>query len=213
MLDSYAIEKIRIKGNFALIFLSNEEKIILPRTATLLAGLKKGASISISELKELKIRAESIRAEDYALRLLSRRPYSEGMLKRKMREKGFSAKIIFDIIKKLGREGGLDDRAYASQIVESLLRRRPAGRRFLTAYLQAREIPILLATEIVDQYLQNEDEIEMAEKLLRARWGYLSKFGLDAARIKAYNYLSRRSIGYRAARKAFDKLLREKNGN
>jgi SOS response regulatory protein OraA/RecX len=107
----------------------------------------------------------------------------------------------------------LDDWRYAKNTVDAIMRRKPAGRNYLIGYLQSRHISRNLASAVVEELLGGLDETELASRLLRKRWSYLAKFELETARTKAYNYLSRRSIGYRAAKLAFEKILKEERGH
>ena len=80
------------------------------------------------------------------------------------------------------------------------------GQAFLVAYLRQRHIPQSLAEQVVVEALSDIDEATLAERLLAPKLKGWRKFGIDIARRKAYNYLSRRSIGYGAAKTVFDKL-------
>jgi len=147
----------------------------------------------------------------YALNLLARREYSVGQMRFKMHSKGFEPEVINALIKDLIREGLLNDERFARNVVDYMLRHKPAGRAYLVAHLRKKRISRELAVEIVENILNGTDESELAEQLLRARWRYFGKFEVETSRRKAYNYLSRRSIGYGAAKSAFDKLLKEEN--
>ncbi len=211
MSSEIVIKDVKKKGQAATLCLADGTSITLVKTIADEYGLRPGTPVTEQLIERLKNESDSRRALDYALYLLSRRSYSSGMLKKKMQEKGHPSKIISQIIDNLHRKGMLDDSLYARQTVETLLRRKPAGKSFLLAYLKSKLVPYQIASEAVTDSFQNLDEVEMAERLLRTRWRYLSKFELETARNKAYNYLSRRSLGYRAAKAAFDRLLREEN--
>lgn len=211
MADELLIESIKKRGKILILSLSDGKSIIMAKTVVDEYGLKIGTALREESIEKLIRESDSRMALDYALNILSRRGYSSGMLSRKMQEKGYSPKVASQTLAELRRIGMLDDVLFARQTVESLLRRKPAGKPFLIAYLQSKLIPHRLAAEVVAEFSDSADETEMAERLLRARWRYLSKFELETARTKGYNYLSRRAIGYRAAKTAFDKLLREEN--
>lgn len=68
-----------------------------------------------------------------------------------------------------------------------------------------------MAADIVDEIMGNVDENELALEILRGRWRQFSKFDLETARKKAYNYLSRRSVSYGAAKYAFEAMIKEVN--
>jgi len=147
----------------------------------------------------------------YVLNLLARREYSVGQMRQKLKTRGFEPKVVNALILELQKEGLLNDERFARNVVDVMLRRKPAGRAYLVAHLRKKRIARETAVDIVDGILDKTDESDLAEKLLRTRWRYFSKFEVETSRRKAYNYLSRRSIGYEAAKSAFDKLLKEEN--
>ncbi|SYZ72191.1 hypothetical protein TRIP_C20306 [Candidatus Zixiibacteriota bacterium] len=204
MESAHTIISIRRKGKTMVVSLEEGGEIILDREIVESCRLKVGGEIGADEFAKIKYQSDYKRAGDYAAYLLAARGYSSGMLKQKMSEKGFDPRAANTVLSELRRSGLVDDRRYAIQTAESLLRRKPAGRKFLVAYLQARHIPHRLAEEAVAKVMENIDEVELAQRLLEKIRNRLGKFELETARAKAYNYLSRRAIGYNAARKAFD---------
>jgi regulatory protein len=142
----------------------------------------------------------------YAIYLLARREYSIGQMRAKLLSKGYEPKAVNALIKVLVKEGLLDDERFAKNAVSSIMRRKPAGRAYMLGYLQKKSISRDMALSIIDKFFGRVDETEMAFRLLQSRIRYLSKFDIETARRKAYNYLSRRAIGYNAAREAFEKL-------
>jgi len=207
------IEQIRKKRKDYLLVLSDGREIPLSRQMIDRYSLEAGISITAEKLNLIRLESEMTRSEEYVLYLLARRSYSSGHLVSKLVEKGFGEKVIRATMAILRERDLIDDTAYARELVESILRRKPAGRNYLVGCLRRKFIPRSLAESVVDELLAIVDETESAARLLRARWGYFSKFELETARRKAYNYLLRRSIGYRAAKEAFDLVLKESNEN
>lgn len=145
----------------------------------------------------------------YALNLLARREYTVGQMRRKLKDRGVPPKIANTLVADLVKGKYIDDERFARMAVRALIARKPAGRNYLVSYLQKKLIARELAVEVVEEILEDQDETEMAVRLLRSRRRYFAKFEVETSRRKAYNYLSRRSIGYNAARKAFDMMMKE----
>ena len=120
--------------------------------------------------------------------------------------KGFGPEAVRAAVGKFRRNGFLDDTAFARKLAEQTLERSPAGRAYLVAVLRKKRIGRSLAERTVDLVLHDTDEEEIAVRALQKRWSQYRQLELESARRKAYNYLSRRGIGYAAARAAFDKL-------
>jgi SOS response regulatory protein OraA/RecX len=207
------VEHIRKKGRLAILVIPGMPEIALEPDIVAKYSIRAGVEIPYSSLDEIRYESELLRAENYVTYLLSRRAYSYGLLKNKMMAKQFEERVIKATLAQFRRRGLVDDAQFARQTVESLLRRKPAGRGYLISYLESKRVARKVAETAVDEAFAGLDESEIAVRLLRSRWNYLSKFELETARAKAYNYLSRRSIGYRAAKAAFEKLLKKENEN
>ena len=203
------IEKIVKKGRNVRLFLSDERDVILTKDIILKYQVRVGDEISEVRLKSIKVESDSQRARSYIDYLLAARSYSTGLLNVKLEQKGFDRSVIKPILLDYMNRGLLDNRKFARQLVESMLRNRPAGRRYIIARLQQKYVPRKLAGDVVDDLFSDIDESDLALRVLRKRWSYFSKFELDIARRKAYNYLSRRAINYRAAQQAFDMMVKE----
>lgn len=209
MTQAAKIKEIKRKGKNCLLVFQDGEEVLVTRPVLKKYSLAEDIEITGSLLAEIREESDLQRAEYYVTYLLSRRGYSSGLLRAKMREKGYEKKIINQIILKFMKKGLIDDTLFARQVTESILRNKPAGRNYIIGLLCKKYIPRPMAESVVDSFFQNIDETEIALRLLRSRWRYFSKFELESARRKAYNYLSRRSIGYRSAKMAFEKLVKE----
>ncbi len=209
MKDKLKIIGISKKPGCCQIDLSNDEQAILSWEILNKYQIKKGFEISIEFLTEIKAESDFIRAENYCSYLLARREYSSGMLKNKLFGKKYDAEISNAVISKLKRAKLVDDNRFAQLAVETILRNKPAGRSYLIAYLKSKYIPRDLAETVVDKLLEDVDEKELAERVLKSRFRQYLKFDLETARRKAYNYLSRRAISYGASKFAFEKICKE----
>lgn len=208
-MESLVIKKIIRRKSISAVILSNRQRVMLDNAILFKSGLRVGDNVTSSQIENLRRDSGQQVATDYALYLLSRRNYSSGMLRRKLQEKAVAPRVIAAVMSELTHKGLLDDRLFARRAVESILARKPAGQRFLTAYLHAKLVPRAIADQIVSEILEDEDETALAVRLLQPKLKSLAKFDLETARAKAYNYLSRRAISYSAAKEAFEILRKE----
>jgi len=213
MMTKVTVISISGRGRNATVDLDTGESRLLRRDILKEHGLEKGSQLDTQALDKLTAESDRRRADDYAAYLLARQEYSAGLLRAKLTGKGYGSQLAGEIVRDLAARGLVDDRRFALLAVESLMRRKPAGRQYLIAYLRRKHIAAELASDTVDRILKDVDEVELAVGLLRRRWGQFSNLDLERRRAKAYNYLSRRAIGYGAARKAFEKLTDEETGN
>jgi len=194
MKDKLKVKAISKKQGSYQIVLSNEEKTILCYEVIKKYQLKRGTELLTEFLYKIKAESDFIRAENYCSYLLARREYSSGMLRNKLFSKSYDAEISNAVISKLKQASLVDDRRFARLAVETIIRNKPAGRSYLIAYLKSKYISREIAESVVDEFMENIDEKDLAEKLLKSRFPQYLKFDLETARRKAYNYLSRRAI-------------------
>ncbi|MFH2035579.1 MAG: regulatory protein RecX [Candidatus Zixiibacteriota bacterium] len=209
MPDYFKIVGIKRKGKNVLLASVDGEEILLTSSAVEKHGLKHVGQIEYSILDEIKYESDMERAEDYVNYLLARRSYSTGSINRKLEEKGYPKRVCERIVRLNIERGFLNDERFAREMVESVIRNKPAGKSYILGKLRQKYIPRRLAESIIDELMANRDEVELAYQLIESRWRYFSKFDVETARRKTYNYLSRRAIGFIAAKTAFERILKE----
>ncbi len=91
------------------------------------------------------------RAASAAARMLSRRPLSEGALRKKLLEKEFSELAAEYAVERMRVLGAVDDCAYAERLVQSY-RRKGCGRLRILQELEHRDISKELASDVLDGF-------------------------------------------------------------
>ncbi len=178
--------------------------------------LKEGIVITPPQAADLRREAAETECDRETARLLALRPHSIGELRAKLKRKEFAEESISAIIKKYRTRGLLDDAQVALSLARQALERKPAGRSYLIALLRRKLIDRDTAEQAVDLILGDRDENQLAYDALarRARVLFSSKqLEVETIRRRAYTYLSRRGIGYAAAKAAFEKLRKEYETN
>ena len=100
-----------------------------------------------------------------ALRLLSKKSYSENELKEKLSQ--YDKNVIDEIIKRLKKDGLIDDKKLAEKIVEKFFERKK-GLYYIIRKLKRKKIP----EEIINQIKENFDfqrEYKIAKELVERR--------------------------------------------
>ncbi len=205
------IESTRCLRNRCFLNISSlSEPLILPRELAEKHRLKEGTCITKAQLEELRAEAELALCDCEISRLLAMREHSVGEVKTKLTRKQFSSQAIHQTLRKYQKQGLLNDARYSQVFATRLLEANPCGRSYLIASLRRKLIDRSLAEKTVDLLLAGRDEVTLAQAALEKRWARFGQFELETARRKAYNYLSRRGIGYAAAKAAFETLYRDK---
>ncbi|AOQ23761.1 Regulatory protein RecX [Moorella thermoacetica] len=104
-------------------------------------------------------------AWEYALKLLTYRPRSEGEMMRRLQARGFASRIVTATINKLKEVGLLDDERFARDLATYRLATRPVGRIRLQQELQQHGVTPQLAAATVKDLLTPETEMAAARKL------------------------------------------------
>ncbi len=100
-----------------------------------------------------------------ALQLLSKKSYSENELKEKLSQ--YDKNVIDEIIKRLKKDGLIDDKKLAEKIVEKFFERKK-GLYYIIRELKRKKIP----EEIINQIKENFDfqrEYKIAKELVERR--------------------------------------------
>jgi regulatory protein len=199
-------------GNRYRVTITNCEKPLLVSDELVYRHrLKAGIVITPPQLAQLEAEAEVAECDRLVARLLAMREHSIGQLKVKLAQRQFKPEIIKDVVKKYINRGILDDAHFAHNQAQQFLDKNPAGRNFLINWLRRKHIHHDLAEQTAEMLLGEQDEVALAVASLERKWNSLKHFDLERARTKAYTYLSRRGIGYAAAKAAFEQLTNRDN--
>ncbi len=132
-------------------------------------------------------------AYEYALNLLTARPYSERNMRRKLMRRDFSPTDVESAVERLLSSGLLDDRRFAEQFVRGRLLGPGASRLRLKQQLYSRGINGELAVQAIDGVIEDESVNLDAIIEKAARKKASSMAGLDHAviRRRLYGHLAR----------------------
>lgn len=206
----------QVGGRFRMTLSNCEEPLLVEAILVARHRLKEGIVLTAPQAAALEREVAEGACDREVARLLALRPHSIGELRTKLRRKGFDEEPVAVIIRKYQQSGLLDDAHVAATLVRLALERKPAGKSYLVALLRRKLIDRDLAEQTVEMALGDRDEIELAYEALSRRKRVLfssRQIEVETIRRRAYTYLSRRGIGYAAAKAAFEKLLKETEKN
>ena len=171
--------------------LSDGSSFFVHPQASLEVGINIGTCLTRGELEALLLRSAVFTARDKAAEYMARREHSAAELVLKLRKKDYDKETASDAVDMLVERGWVDDRRFASQWVESRLKKHPEGRSALLAGLAKKGVPRDLAAEAVDSVLDRDAE-ETA--LSRSLEKYVRTRSADPG--KVVNHLLRRGFRY-----------------
>lgn len=163
----------------------------------------KGAVFTKSELEDIVSADERQRAYADAIAYLSRKPRTAYEISFRLREKGWGEETIQEVVERLGREGFVDDAAYAQEWASQRVKNRGKGKLWVRHELRQKGVSKPLIEEALDEVSEDE-EISSAMQLARKKWQGTSGEPADKMR-KTGAFLLRR--GYSGA--VVSKVVRE----
>src|SRR4051794_18763959 len=107
---------------------------------------------------------------NYALRLLSQRPYSIAELKTKLSRRSESPSVIADTLAKLREYGMADDEKFSEAFASSRLQNDGFGRSRVLRDLRAKRVPRTVAEKAVEKTFQKTEEQELAAQFLQRKF-------------------------------------------
>ena len=133
-------------------------------------------------------------AYNYALNLLSARPYATRALHRKLIQKQYSAADAEDAIRRLVDNGLLDDAKYAEQYARSKITTTGASKRRLQQDLYRKGIKGDLATNAIANVLESEeiDPAAVLDRVARKKLAQLGDLEPLVLRRRLFAFLARR---------------------
>ena len=133
-------------------------------------------------------------AYNYALNLLSARPYSTQALHRKLIQKEYTAADADDAIRRLVSAGLLDDAKYAEQYARSKMLSTGASKRRLTQDLYRKGIKGDVAATAIDNVVVDEeiDTAAVVERVARKKLAQLGDLEPLVLRRRLFAFLARR---------------------
>ena len=149
-------------------------------------------------------------AYNYALNLLSARPYATRALHRKLIQKQYSAADADDAIRRLVDNGLLDDAKYAEQYARSRITTTGVSKRRLQQDLYRKGIKGDLATNAIANVLESEeiDPTAVLEGVAKKKLASMGDLGPVILRRRLFGFLARRGYDVDAIKSVVGRLVR-----
>lgn len=131
---------------------------------------------------------------EYALKLLTARPYAARSLHRKLTQKGFSPEEISQVMQRLERSGLVNDTKFAEQYARSKVLTSGTSKRRLMQDLRRKGISEADAKGAIESVYEQEavDPLVAAEKAARKKLAQLGELEPLVLRRRLFGFLARR---------------------
>lgn len=164
-----AIEQQKKDGSRVSVFVDGEFRIGCSAKRVGEFDLKIGRTLDDETLAAIETAEELNEAKAAALRLLGRRARTVKDIQTRLQKKQFAEHTIGQVVAWLTDLGYLDDRQYAADRIDSLLRSKKMGRYGLIAKLVSDGCNRDLAEDMVGVALSSIDETEWAIEVAREK--------------------------------------------
>jgi regulatory protein len=133
-------------------------------------------------------------AYEYALKLLTARPYTARSLHRKLSQKGFPEEESAAVLERFERSGLINDARFAEQYARSKVLGSGASKRRVTQDLRRKGISEPLAKAALESVFADEelDQRAMAEKAARKKLSQMGDLEPLVLRRRLFGFLARR---------------------
>ena len=149
-----------------------------------------------------------------ALKILSRRPYSEGELRdRLMQRRDRQPQLVEDCIKRLKELGYVDDDRFAHSYASYRVGLKPVGRNKLARELAIRKVPRDSINEALDLVFQETAEDTLIDRAIARRIRTRGEPTDRAASKRMFDHLARLGFDYDLIVRKLRKLKAEPEEN
>ena len=133
-------------------------------------------------------------AFDQAMRMINRKRLSRAKVTEKLAERGHDEAIVDRVIAKLLAIGALNDETLATDLVEEIDRKRPAGPAMKRIKLAQRGVSEEIIERVVGQSASPSSQLADARKLIASKSKAMAKLDETARKRRLWDLLARRGF-------------------
>lgn len=191
------------------IYFDNDEKLILSTDAFYNSGLRKGDEISEARFSSFIKLNILYYIKQRALSFLSRRLHSEKELLMKLKSKSYDEHLIKIALKDLKALSFLDDENFTRNFIEEKFKRKKWGSNKIRAALFSKGVSSKIIDEVMSEFDNTENNIELVNVLARKKIENLKKRKLDDRKIyqKVIAFLISRGFEYSISSEVCKKIM------
>lgn len=165
-----------------------------------------GKELSIQEIEKVILESKIIEGKGYVLRLLSRRIYSKYEISTKLKIKGYSENIIFEVVFWLENKKYINDELFANMWAQFRLKNKPIGRYRLNQELRIKGVNQEIIQKIINKTYNHIDELVLARNLIDEKNAFAKLKNVSLTPQKIYNFLLRRGFSREVSKNICDEL-------
>lgn len=172
-------------------------------------GLKEGLEVDKEWIDAVVQKEELLRAQNYALNLLSFRARSEKEIAERMAQKGYELFIIDKTIAYLKEQGYINDKAFAEAFIKDKLELNGHGRNRIRWELYKKGVSRELVDELLEEVVTPDEEYEKAKMLAERKMKLWQKDSKPVQYRKLSGLLARKGYPFDLVSKVARELVYE----
>lgn len=172
-------------------------------------GLKEGLEVDKEWIDAVVQKEELLRAQNYALNLLSFRARSEKEIAERMAQKGYEPFIIDKTIAYLKEQGYINDKAFAEAFIKDKLELNGHGRNRIRWELYKKGVSRELVDELLEEVVTPDEEYEKAKMLAERKMKLWQKDSKPVQYRKLSGLLARKGYSFDLVSKVARELVYE----
>jgi len=199
------------KGNRVNVYIDGKFKLSLERSLITDLKIYKGVEINEELIEDWRVKDQHERFISKVLHLIAKRPRSEKEILDYLNKKLFKIEsrreIINLLIKKLKKDGHVDDYEFALWWIKNRMQFKPRGRYMLIRELRRKGIKYGIINEAIGEAgLDKEREIKYALELGEKKKRISKDISGKKGRNRFLSYLVRKGFSYSIAKKVYEML-------
>jgi len=206
------INRIAAKGKKDVtIYFDNNITLVLALEIFLKSGLTKGSEIPEDRFSFFGDENKKFLLKQKAFRLLGRRQHSAAELKAKLLNRNYNVNLVDGILKDLIKNGYLNDREFAAAFIEDKIKLQKWSKRKLRAELMKRGLNPELITELMNEKVSDNDNLNSALEVAKKKYDSLKKKKLEISELKnkLTAFLLSRGFDYEIIEEVSGKLIQD----
>lgn len=194
-----------------IVYLEDDQKLILSEDVFFQSGLRKGDELSDDRLSFFIEQNIIYHIKQRALSFLARRFHSEKELFLKLKSKLYDEGLIKIVLLDLRESGFINDHVFTLHFVEEKLSKKRWGKNKIKAALLNKGVNRSTIDEVISGYEDDKSEFDLAYSLAEKKIIQLQKRNIDTNKYqqKISTFLISRGFDFDTCREVCEKILKQ----
>ncbi len=194
-----------------IVYLEDDQKLILSEDVFFQSGLRKGDELSDDRLSFFIEQNIIYHIKQRALSFLARRFHSEKELLIKLKKKSYNENFIKIVLSELKEKGFVNDKIFIRHFIEEKLNKKHWGKNKIKVALLNKGVSLSVLDEVLSDFQDAKSEFELAYSLAEKKLVQLQNRNIDTSKYqqKISSFLISRGFDFDTCREVCEKILKQ----